>query len=130
MKFVLKKRTPESRLGRIAHVTVDGVQGTARGTSRVTGHAERPLEDISISNLRVRMLPEERPDKRATHAFVFEKVKGLVLRGVEVEWDRATPEPAWESALVLRDIEGLTLEGWKGEPGRSGVPAVVQERVR
>ncbi len=130
MKFVLKKRTSESRLGRIEHVTVDGVQGTARGTSTVTGHAERPLEDISISNLRVRMLPEERPDKRATHALVFEKIKGLVLRGVEVEWDRANPEPAWESALVLRDIEGLTLDGWKGEPGRSGLPAVVRERVR
>lgn len=129
MKLVLKKRTPESRLGRIEHITIDGVQGTARGTSQVSGHAERALEDIHISNLRVRMLPEERPDKRATHALVFEKVKGLVLRGVEVEWDRETPEPAWESALVLRDVLDLTLEGFKGEPGRSGVPAVVKERV-
>ena len=46
MKFVLKKRTPESRLGRIEHVTIDGAQGTARGTSLVAGHAERLLEDI------------------------------------------------------------------------------------
>jgi hypothetical protein len=130
MKFVLKKRTPESRLGRIEHVTVDGVQGTARGTSRVVGHAQRPLEDIHISNLRVRMRAEDRPDKRATHAFVFERIKGLVLRGVEVEWDREAPEPAWESALVLRDVEELTLEGFRGEPGRTGVPAVVREGVR
>jgi hypothetical protein len=130
MKFLLKRRTPESRLGRIEHVTVDGAQGTARGTSLVTGHAERPLEDISVSNLRVRMLAENSPDKRATHAFLFERVKGLSLRNVDVEWDREKPEPGWESALVLRDVEGLTLEGFKGEAGRGGLPGVVRERVR
>ena len=53
-----------------------------------------------------------------------------MLRGVEVAWDREKPEAAWESALVLRDVDGLTLEGFKGEPGRSGVAALVQERVR
>jgi hypothetical protein len=129
MKLVLKRRTPDSKLGRIEHVTIAGAQGTARGTSLVAGHAERMLEDISVSDLRVRMLAENAPDKRATHGFVFERVKGLILRNLEVEWDRAEPEPAWESALVLRDIEGLTLEGFKGEAGRSGSPPVVKDRV-
>lgn len=109
---------------------MDGAQGTARGTSLVAGHAERMLEDISVSNLRVRMLAENVPDKRATHGLVFERVKDLTLRNVEVEWDRETPEPGWESALVLRDVEGLTLDGFKGDAGRSGLPPVVRERVR
>jgi len=34
-----------------------------------------------------------RPDKRATHALVFQGIDGLTLRGVEVDWDRETPEP-------------------------------------
>jgi len=130
MKFVLKRRAPDSKLGRIEHITVDGAQGTARGTSLVAGHAERMLEDISVSNLRVRMLPENKPDKRATHALVFEWVKGLTLRNVEVEWDRENPEPRWESALVVRDVEGLALDGFRGEAGRRGLPPVVRERVR
>jgi hypothetical protein len=88
------------------------------------------LEGISVSNLRVRMLAEDRPDKRATHGLVFERVKGLALRNVEVEWDRDHPEPGWESALVLRDVEGLSLEGFSGEAGKSGFPTVVRERVR
>jgi hypothetical protein len=130
MKFVLKKRTPDSKLGRIEHIAVDGAQGTARGSSLLAGHAERMLEDIQVTNLRVRMLPENKPDKRATDALVFERVKGLTLRNVEVEWDRDHPEPAWGSALVLRDVEGLTLEGFKGEAGRSGVPPISRDRVR
>lgn len=130
MKFVLKKRSPESRLGRIEHITVDGAQGTARGTSLVAGHAERMLEDITVSNLRVRMLAENTPDKRATHALVFERVKRLALRHVAVEWDFEAPEPRWESALVLRDIQGLDLESFQGEAGRRGKEAVVKERVQ
>ena len=130
MKLVLKKRSPDSKLGRIEHVTVDGASGTARGTSLVAGHAERMLEDITVSNLRVRMLPENAPDKRATHGLVFERVKGLALRHVAVEWDREAPEPLWESALVLRDIEGLRLESFEGEAGTKGKDAVVKERVQ
>ena len=40
-------------------------QGTARGTSLIAGHAERPLKNITIDRLRVRMLAENKPDKRA-----------------------------------------------------------------
>lgn len=55
MKFVLKKRTPQSRLGRIQNITIDGAQGLARGTSLVSGHAERRLENINISKAQLKM---------------------------------------------------------------------------
>ncbi|MHB1034041.1 MAG: glycoside hydrolase family 28 protein [Pirellulales bacterium] len=131
MKFVLKKRTPQSRLGRICDITVDGAQGTARGTSLVAGHAERRLENITIANLRVRMLAENAPDKRATDALVFQGIDGLALRNVEVAWDREKPEPNWGSALVLRDVSNLLLRDFHGEASRPGgpVPAVRRQNV-
>jgi len=131
-KFVLKKRTPESRLGRIENVTLSGAQGTARGTALISGHAERALKNITIEGLRVKMLPEERPDKRATHAVVIERVDGLTLRNMDVEWDHESPEPAWGSALVLRDISRLVLDGFRGEPGSrsAGAKAIEKERVQ
>jgi hypothetical protein len=130
-KFVLKKRSADSPLGRIEDVTIDGAQGTARGTSLIAGDAERPLENISVQNLRVKMLPEERPDKRATHAIVIERVHGLTLRNIEVDWDDRSPEPGWGSALVLRDVSGLILEGFRGDAGSRdpGTPATVRVRV-
>lgn len=129
MKFVLKKRTPESRLGWIHDITVDGVQGTARGTSLVAGHAERKLENITIANLRLKMLAENLPDKRATHALVFQDIEGLTLRGVAVSWDREKPEPKWGSALVLRDVSDLTLQDFQGQPATPEAPAVLKENV-
>jgi polygalacturonase len=131
-KFVLKKRTPESRLGRIENIAIDGAQGTARGTSLIAGHAERPLENLTIQGLRIKMLPEERPDKRATHGMVIERVKNVTLRDIAVEWDTDRPEPAWGSALVLRDITGLSMEAFRGTAGSRDpkVPAIVRERVQ
>jgi Glycosyl hydrolases family 28 len=131
MKFVLKKRTPESRLGCIRDITIDGAQGTARGSSLVAGHAERRLQNIAAVNLRVKMLAENKPDKRATHALVFQGIDGLTLRGVEVDWDRETPEPKWGSALVLRDISNLVLEDFHGVAARQEgqLPAILKENV-
>jgi len=132
MKFVLKKRTPQSRLGRIRDITIEGAQGTARGTSLVAGHAERKLENITIANLRVKMLAEDRPDKRATDALVFQGIDGLTLRDVEVDWDREQPEPKWGTALVLRDISNLVLQNFRGQAARPDgpLPAVVEKDVR
>jgi hypothetical protein len=131
MKFILKKRTPQSRLGRIRDITIDGAQGTARGTSLLAGHAERKLENISIANLRVKMLAEDQPDKRATDALVFQGIDGLTLRDVVVDWDREEPEAQWGSALVLRDISNLVLQGFRGQAARPDgpLPAIVEENV-
>jgi polygalacturonase len=131
-KFVLKKRSADSPLGRIENVTIDGAQGVARGTSLIAGDADRPLQNITIQNLRIKMLPEERPDKRTTHAIVIERVDGLTLRNIDVDWDDQSPEPAWGSALVLRDIGRLVLDAFRGTPGsrEPGVPAIVKLRVR
>jgi hypothetical protein len=131
MKFVLKKRNPDSRLGRIRNITIDGAHGTARGTSRVAGHAERKLENIAILNLRVEMLPENLPDKRATDALIFEGIHQLTLRDVEVLWDADRPEPKWGSALVLRDITDLQMSNFHGRPAHpeGSAPAIRRERV-
>jgi hypothetical protein len=132
MKFVLKKRTPASRLGCIRDITIDGAQGTAQGTSLIAGHAERRLENITIANLHVKMLAENQPDKRATDALVFQGIDGLTLRNVEVSWDWDTPEPKWGSALVLRDVSNLVLQGFHGQASRRDetVPAIRKENVR
>ncbi len=131
-KFVLKKRTPESPLGRIENITIDGAQGTARGTSLVAGHVDRPLKNITIEGLRIKMLAENQPDKRATDAIVIERVDGLTLRDVKVDWDDRPAEPSWGSALVLRDIDGLEMNGFRGRSGSrdASVPIVRKERVK
>ena len=61
---------------------------------------------------------------------VIERVNGLRLRDLEIDWDTESPEPAWGSALVLRDVKGLVMESFRGKAGArdADVPAVRKER--
>ena len=91
-KFVLKKRTPESRLGVIRDVVVDNVVAHPRGTSTIVGHADRPIENIRLSNIDITMLPENAVDKRATHALRLEHVRGARIRDLSVRWSEDAAE--------------------------------------
>lgn len=93
-RFVLKKRTPDSPLGRIENISIEGAQGTARGTSLISG-----LKNVTIKDVHIRMLPENVPDKRATEGIIIEHVDGLVLQDVSIENDPGT--------IVLRDVKNL-----------------------
>src|SRR5688572_16979308 len=59
----------------------------------------------------------------------IENVKGLKLRDVTIEWSEAETEPAWVSALVLRNVSDFTVDSFPGRQGLRGknIPAIVLE---
>ncbi|HTF20385.1 MAG TPA: glycosyl hydrolase family 28 protein [Chryseolinea sp.] len=128
-KFVLKKRTEASPLGRIRDIFMDNIMVRARGTTTITGHAGQPLENIRMTNVRLFMDVENAKDKRASDAIRIENVKGLELRGVSVEWNGSEVEPAWQSALVLKNVSNFNVDNFSGRQGLSDkpVPAIVLE---
>ena len=117
-KLVLKRRTPGSRLGVIRDIVVHDVVAHVRGTSTISGHVERPIENLRLSNIDLDMLPENAVDKRATHALQLEHVRGPRIRDLSVRWSEESPEPRWQSALVARRVAELDIEGFSGRQGR------------
>jgi hypothetical protein len=115
-KLVLKKRTPKSRLGAIRDIVVDNVVAHPRGTSTIVGHADRPLENIRMSNIDITMTPENAADKRATHALYLERVRELRIRDLSVRWSEEA-EPKWRSALMLRSVSEFDVNGFTGRQG-------------
>jgi len=128
---VLKQRTPESKLGAIRNIVIDGVSGTARGTSRVIGHPDRPVENLTVRNLDVRQLAENAKDKRATDAMQFDRVAGLQLEKVSIRWDDTQPEPQWKSAVSLKRVRNFEINGLRARQGliKGAAPAVYFEAV-
>src|SRR5262245_8290020 len=131
-KFVLKKRTPASRLGAIRDIVVDNIVARPRGTSTITGHADRPIANIRLSNIDITMLPENAADKRATHALQLEQVRGARIRDLSVRWTDEAPEPNWQSALVLRRVSEFEITGFSGRQGLRGGnhPAVLLDECQ
>jgi hypothetical protein len=84
---------------------------------------ERPLENFTISNFQLFMDAENAKDKRASDAIRADIVKGLKLRNVSVRWAEDQPEPAWASALTLRNLTGLDIADFSGRQGLKGSSA-------
>ncbi len=118
-KFVLKKRTPSSRLGTIRDVAISDVIAHARGTSTIAGHADSPIENLRVNGVSLHMQPENAADKRATQAMRIEDVRGLRVRDLSVRWDEEGAEPKWASAILLRRTSDFAIDGFAGRQGRT-----------
>ncbi len=123
-KFVLKQRNAKSPVGAIRDIVIDNVVARPRGTSTMTGHASRPLENIRMSNVQMHMLPEDAKDKRASHALRVDGARGLRLRDVSVDWAGET-EAKWGSALSLRRVTDFRIEAFRGRQGLAGTDTPV-----
>lgn len=131
-QFQVKQGTPDAPMGSIRSVTVENVMSQARGTSAILGPVgQARIEDITISNLRTMMLPENTADKRATHALQVQGVRGFKLRDFSLKWDEEKRESKWQSALYMNDVHDFEIEGFSGRQGLKGeaAPAIVLENV-
>ncbi len=117
LKFVLKKRDENSKLGQIKDIFIDNVISHPRGTSLIQGHPDRPLENIRMNNVRISMEPEDAKDKRATDALRITDVDGLIIRELAVAWPDEEPEPKWKSALVLENVNDFEILDFTGRQG-------------
>lgn len=130
-KFVLRRREETSRLGKIRDIIVDTVVSHVRGTSVIKGDPESHFENIKLNNVRVYMIPEDAMDKRASDSFLFENIKGLSINDLSVDWAEDNPEPAWGSAIVLKNINDFEIRSFKGRQGlkESPTPAILLDNV-
>lgn len=126
-KFILKKRTATSPVGQIRDITIDNISANVMGTTTITGHADQHLENIRMSNIRLFMEQENAKDKRASDAIRIENVRGLKLRDVSVDWNEKQTEPAWQSALAMKNVSDFTIDSFSGRQGllAKDIPAVV-----
>ncbi len=100
--------------GSIRNIAIRNVTAHVQGTSRIYGHAENWLDELSIENLKLFLTTDPAaPYDTADHALDFRRAKNLKLKGVEVIWEKPSL-PAWKSALYLEDIRGLELDGFTG----------------
>jgi hypothetical protein len=131
-KFVLKKRTETSKLGKIKNISVSNIIAHTMGTSRIKGHAEQPLENIRMNGIQVFMITENARDKRASNALEAENISGLKISDFIVSWQEEETEKKWQSALVIKKVADLELREFKGRQGlkESSIPAIVLEDVR
>ena len=124
--FLLKKRNDSSKVGSIKNILVNNVIAHAQGTSRIISNVEQPIQNFTISNLKLFMEAESTPDKRTSNAMYFLNVQQLKLKNIEIYWGEDKKEPKWKSALVMENVKGFELQGIEARQAfdRTDEPAI------
>jgi len=115
--LVVKKRYEDSKIGHIKNVAFRNIQAIGQGTSKLEGFPGHPISNIKLSQVSLIMEAEDKPDKRATHAFEAHDVTGLHLNDVQVNWDTSQGiEKDWQHNLHLKDVHQLHIRNFIGSP--------------
>ena len=126
------KKEDDHPAGHIRNVKISNVIARGMGASVCGGHPDAWLDGITFENVKLILAHDPAaPYDKAVHALTFKQARNLKLRNLEIVWDK--PEyAAWESALVLEDVQGLELAGFQGRPAPGAAKdkaAVVLRRV-
>jgi hypothetical protein len=126
LRFVVLKRKPDSKIGRIEKVRVEDVTARGQGTSLIAGLGPGTISGVSLVRTRLTMEAEGKPDKRASDGLIVRDAARVSLEDVDIRWDTARgTEPKWRSGLRVERADDLRLEQVRidATPG-SGAPAV------
>jgi hypothetical protein len=126
LRFVVLKRKPDSKIGRIEKVRVEDVTARGQGTSLIAGLGPETVSGVSLVRTRLTMEAEGKPDKRATDGLIVRDAAQVSLEDVDIRWDTARgTEPKWRSGLRVERADDLRLEQVRidAAPG-AGAPAV------
>jgi polygalacturonase len=121
----------EPRAGSIRNVLIRGVIARGMGTSSIEGHAESPLENLTIEGLALHLSSDpSAPYEKSEHALSIKNAKNLTLRDIEIFWD-APESVQWRSAVAAEGLRGLRIEGLAARQAseRDGDPAILLRDV-
>jgi len=118
-------------VGAIRNVTIRDVIARGPGPCKLHGHADSPLEDITIDNLKLTVVEEPNADlRKGGTALTLENARNFRMKDLEVCWEGIQSD-LWKSALVVQDSQEIVLDGVRVRQAQDGSadPAIVLKDV-
>ncbi len=123
--FVVMKRDPDSKAGRIERVSLRNIVARVEGTSLIQGLGEDTVEDIVLQDVSLVMNPESTADRRATNAITIERAERVQIRDSDVTWNSGIKDLAQRQSVSLTQIKDLQITGFSTRTVGAGVPEAV-----
>lgn len=125
-------KAKEPAAGVIRNVLLRDVLARGVGPCLIHGHVDSPLENITIENLRLEILPDpEAPYHKGEHAITLENARNFRLKDVEIVWRQPAWE-SWQSALFAQKATELALDGVSARQAQENgsAPAIMLKDVQ
>ena len=128
--LTIQKRGNAALGGKIENVTFSHILAHSQSGVRLEGFSNR-MENVSFDGFQLFMEHEDAVDKRSRNGFLFDGVNKLSVMNCEVIWNKANPEPVWESAYLFKNVDGLKMNQMEGEQApNKKYPAVRMQHVK
>ena len=129
--FMVLKRNPDTKVGRIENVRIQGISGRVEGTSTITGfagvgeEAYASIRNVTLADINLTMQPESERDKRATDGLTIRNAEALALRNIRLGWQAQAPEVKWAHGLALHTVRDFRIAQFDSPPFSPTSPAAV-----
>ncbi|MEP7356198.1 MAG: glycosyl hydrolase family 28 protein [Anaerolineales bacterium] len=124
-------RTNEPPVGIIRNVILSNIIAHGPGPSKIHGHVDSPLENITFHNVRLTVDSDpDAPWEKSPVAVTIENAHNVRLVDFEILWTEPS-QKHWASALVADNVHDLLLDGLsvRQAPTATAAPAVVFKDV-
>ena len=123
----------EPAIGAIRNVLIRNVFARGMGPCVLHGHPDSYLENVALENVHLVVSEDPQvppPLRKTVNALTVQRARHFRLKDVEIVWGEPASEK-WRSALVLEDVQDLTLDGLAARqaPNGADAPAVVFRQV-
>jgi hypothetical protein len=118
-------------IGRLSNVRLSNIIAHGTGPSRIQGDPASMLENVTLRNVRLTVDADPAsPWKKKPNALTIKNAADFTLRDVAIAWE-APVSDHWLSALLVDNVQGLTLDGVTAGPAPNGnqAPAIALSNV-
>ena len=127
-----EKLVDEPPPGVMRNIILSNIIAHGPGPSLIHGRPDSPLENVTFDNVRLTVDGDvNAPWKKSPIALTIENARGVKLKDCVINFERPSNDH-WESALVVRDVQGLVLDDVTAgrAANRMEAPAIVLENVQ
>lgn len=104
-------KAKEPPVGIMRNIILSNIIAHGPGPNRIHGHVNSLLENVTFENVRLTVDGDpESPWKKAPNAITIDNARNVRFKDVEVIWQSPSLDH-WRSALVVDNVQGLTLDG-------------------
>lgn len=124
-------KAKEPPVGVMRNILLSNIIAHGPGPCRIHGHLNSPLENVTFENVRLTVDGDpESPWQKAPNALTIENARNIQLKDVAINWETPSLDH-WRSALVVDNVQGLTLDGVSARPSpvAPAAPAVTLQNV-
>ncbi len=115
-----RDKATEPPIGIIRNVILSNIIAHGPGPSKIHGHKDSYLENLTFENVRLTIDADvDAPWRKGPHALSIDLARNVKFKDVQINWDGPVSSH-WESAFYAENVDDLVLDAFSARQAQNG----------